>query len=161
MSKRMGRKDMKMIIVGILTVLILISLCACGNKTVDVDTQALADELQKNVAFDGEMQSVSAEKLGYYFEIPEGTDIYGYMSNGATAEEIIVARCGDAAAAKALETGISTYMQDQKTEMEKYMPEEVARLDRAILECHKNCVVLCVTSYVDNAKTIIDSYWSD
>ena len=146
---------------GAFTVLMLLGLCACGGKTVDLDTQALADELQKSVAFDSTMQAASAEELGYYFEIPENTDICGYMSNGATAEEIIVARCADASAAQALETGISAYLQDQTAEMEKYMPEEVARLNGAILERNENCVVLCVTSDADNAKTIIDGYWGN
>lgn len=151
---------MKKIFMGILTALMLLSLCACGDKSVDLNAQALADKLQKSLAFDSEMQPVSAEEWGYYFEIPAGTDICGYMSNGATAEEIVVARCGDKDAAKTLEAGISTYLQDQTAEMEKYMPEEAARLDGAILECHENCVVLCVTSDVDNAKAIIDGAWN-
>ena len=152
---------MKKIFAGILTAVMLLSLCACGSKAVDLDVQALADELQKNVAFDSTMQVVSAEELGYYFEIPANTDICGYMSNGATAEEIVVAHCSDAAAAQTLESGISAYLQDQTAEMEKYMPEEVARLSGAILERNENCVVLCVTSDANNAKTIIDSYWSN
>ena len=149
---------MKKFLMVILAALMLLGVCACGSKTVDLDTQALADDLQKNLTFDAPLQATSAEELGYYFEIPQDTEICGYMSNGATAEEIVVACCADASAAQTLKDNISAYLQDQTAEMEKYMPEEVARLDGALLECSGNCVVLCVASDTQAASAIVDNY---
>ena len=42
--------------------------------------------------------------------------------------------------------------------MERYKPEEVARLDNAIFATYGTCVVLCVTNDTDTANTVIKEY---
>ena len=42
--------------------------------------------------------------------------------------------------------------------MERYLPAEVERINGAIFETYGTCVVLCVTSDADTARSIIKEY---
>ena len=49
-------------------------------------------------------------------------------------------------------------LDSQKQEMERYKPEEVARLDNAIFATYGTCVVLCVTNDTDTANAVIKEF---
>ena len=74
--------------------------------------------------------------------------------------------CGDKTSAtvdaaglsKAVKVSMQSYLDSQKQEMERYKPEEVARLDNAIFATYGTCVVLCVTNDTDTANTVIKEY---
>ena len=142
---------MKRIISLLLAVMTVLALTACGGKTTTVDAQSLAKALVEKTAF-------SKEELGYYFQLPEKCDAAAYMSAGSTAEEVFVIECYDAAAASALRTSMQAFLNSQKTEMERYLPAEVERINGAIFETYGTCVVLCVTSDADTARGIIKEY---
>ena len=42
--------------------------------------------------------------------------------------------------------------------MERYLPAEVDRINSAIFETYGTCVVLCVTSDTDTARSVIKEY---
>ena len=96
--------------------------------------------------------------LGYYFQLPAKCDAAAYMSSGSTAEEIFVIECYDGASAAALRTSMQAFLDSQKTEMERYLPAEADRINGAIFETYGTCVVLCVTSDTDTARSIIKEY---
>ena len=147
---------MKRIISMLLAVMSVAALTACGQqKDTAVDAQGLAKALVEKVSFESELTAVSDEELGYYFQLPEGCTAAAYMSSGSTAEEVFVIQCksGDDAAA------LRASMQDsQKTEMERYLPAEVDRINSAIFETYGTCVVLCVSSDTDTARSVIKEY---
>ena len=151
----------KKIICLLLGAAMLLTLCACGDsgaKTVDV--QALADKLVNELAF-GEMTAVSAEELGFYLDIPEGSTAAGYMSAGSTFEEVIVVSCtGDNG--QAIYESMRQLVDSQKQEASRYQPEEVARLDNCVLEgaFKAGFCVLVVSSESDTsaADAIIKEY---
>lgn len=149
---------MKRIISLLLAVMTVLALTACGGKTTAVDAQSLAKALAEKTAFESELSAVSKEELGYYFQLPEKCDAAAYMSAGSTAEEVFVIECYDAAAASALRTSMQEFLNSQKTEMERYLPAEVERINGAIFETYGTCVVLCVTSDADTARGIIKEY---
>ena len=144
---------MKRIISLLLAVMTVLALTACGGKTTTVDAQSLAKALAEKTAFESELSAVSKEELGYYFQLPEKCDAAAYMSAGSTAEEVFVIECYDAAA-----TSMQEFLNSQKTEMERYLPAEVERINGAIFETYGTCVVLCVTSDADTARGIIKEY---
>lgn len=129
-----------------------------GNSEKEVDVPGLATALATQVTFESDLKTLSAEQLSNYLTLPEGAQAAAYMSNGTTAEEIIVVRCADSGAAAAAETAIKTFLADQRTEMERYLPGEVARLENAVLARKGSCVVLCVTADTDTAERIIKEH---
>ena len=53
---------------------------------------------------------------------------------------------------------MQSLLDSQKQEMERYKPEEVARLDNAIFATYGTCVVLCVTNDTDTANAVIKEF---
>lgn len=149
---------MKRMITAILAALMVLSLVACGSKTVTVDAQKLADDLKSKVSYDAEMIATAAEDFDYYFSVPDGASIAGYESDGDTSERIIVAQCADEAAAKALMSELDSYLADLKQEAERYTPEEVTRLEDAVMLQQGSTVVMCVCADADAAKDVIKGY---
>ena len=152
---------MKKILSAVLAALLIFTLTACGSSDAkDVDVQAIADDLVKNLAF-GEMSAVSADELGFYLDIPEGSNAAGYMSAGATFEEVIVVSCTGENGQDIYES-MRQLVEGQKQEAERYQPEEVARLDNCVLDgaFKAGFCVLVVSSESDTngATEIINKY---
>ena len=149
---------MKRIISLLLAVMTVFTLAACGAKDTTVNAQGLAQALLEKTSFDAELTAVSNEELGYYFQLPAKCDAAAYMSSGSTAEEIFVIECYDGTSAAALRTSMQAFLDSQKTEMERYLPAEVERINGAIFETYGTCVVLCVSSDTDTARSVIKEY---
>ena len=58
----------------------------------------------------------------------------------------------------ALRASMQEFLDSQKTEMERYLPAEVDRINSAIFETYGTCVVLCVSSDTDTARSVIKEY---
>ena len=150
---------MKRFISLLLAVLTAATLVACGDKgSATVDAAGLGKALSERVQFDDTMSAVSYDDLKFYLELPEKCEVGAYMSTGATAEEIFVVQCYNKTDAAAVKVSMQSYLDSQKQEMERYKPEEVARLNNAIFATYGTCVVLCVTSDADTARGIIKEY---
>ena len=152
---------MKKILSALLAVLLILTLAACGSSgTKSVDVQAIADDLVQNLPF-GEMSAVSAEELGFYLDIPEGSEAAGYMPVGSTFEEVIVVSCTKDNGEGIYES-MRQLVEGQKQEAERYQPEEVARLDNCVLDgaFKAGFCVLVVSSESDSSKAddIINKY---
>ena len=140
---------MKRIITLLLAVMTAVSLVACGDKA-----SATVDAAGR-VQFDTALSAIDA---GDYLELPEKCEASAYMSDGSTVEEIFVVQCSDKTDASAVKVSMQSLLDSQKQEMERYKPEEVARLDNAIFATYGTCVVLCVTNDTDTANAVIKEY---
>ena len=149
---------MKRIISLLLAVMTVFTLAACGTKDTTVNAQGLAQALLEKTSFDAELTAVPNEELGYYFQLPEKCDAAAYMSSGSTAEEVFVIQCKSGDDAAALRASMQEFLDSQKTEMERYLPAEVDRINSAIFETYGTCVVLCVSSDTDTARSVIKEY---
>ena len=150
---------MKRFISLLLAVLTAATLVACGDKgSATVDAAGLGKALSERVQFDDTMSAVSYDDLKFYLEPPEKCEVGAYMSTGATAEEIFVVQCYNKTDAAAVKVSMQSYLDSQKQEMERYKPEEVARLNNAIFATYGTCVVLCVTNDTANANAVIKEY---
>ena len=150
---------MKRFISLLLAVLTAATLVACGDKgSATVDAAGLGKALSERVQFDDTMSPVSYDDLKFYLELPEKCEVGAYMSTGATAEEIFVVQCYNKTDAAAVKVSMQSYLDSQKQEMERYKPEEVARLNNAIFAIYGTCVVLCVTNDTATANAVIKEY---
>ncbi len=147
---------MKRFVALLLAAVTALTLVACGDKkTATVDAVGLGAALSERVQFDTKVASVEA---GDYLELPEKCDAVAYMSGERTMEEIFVVECYDKTSAAAVKVSMQSLLDSQKQEMERYEPEEVARLNNAIFATYGTCVVLCVTNDTDTAEAVIKEY---
>ena len=147
------KKGLLLCSVMLLTLLI----SACGTKSQTVDVDQLTDELLTQVDFEDELTEVDSGMVATLYGIEGAEEQKVYMSSGATTEEIAVFRF---ATEKDAQTGLDTLSQrleSRKEDYANYMPDEVTRLENAVLKCSGCYVALCVSSG-DEAQQIIGEY---
>ena len=137
-----------------------LTLAACGGQeaAAEFDPETTAQALLDSGAFSDALDTVDASVAAALYGVDEA-DITGsavYTSLSAGAEEIAVLVLADAAAASAAMDGLEKRVADQKAALESYQPDEVAKLDSAILEQRGSSVLLAVCADADAARAAID-----
>lgn len=102
----------------------------------EYDLEKLAMEIYETNTFSDILDMVSAEAaLGLYnIESDDLEDSYVMCSTGATTEEIGLFKCVDEDAATKVQAKAKDRIESQKTAYESYAPEEIPKLDDAIVE---------------------------
>ena len=80
------------------------------------------------------------------------------MTRGWTAEEIVVLECASAAEADKAKAVLQTRVEEQKTNYTDYVPEELDKLNKAVIAESGNFAVLSVSNEPDKAKAILAEY---
>lgn len=152
---------MKKIVALVMALALALSLCACGGSGgsgKDVDLAAAAQELLDSGAFT-DLLNPPPEGVGarlYGFDEADVADYVIYTGTGATAEEIFLAKCADSAAASRVEELCRTRAANQRTAFESYVPEELPKLDSAVLTVSGNYVFFVVSNDAAAVRTIVD-----
>lgn len=126
----------------------------------EFDVQVLADELLNGIDFEDELGAGRDVVLINQYELEEGDFVKqaSYFSSNATTEEIAVVECEDEAKAKELEKAFEDRVAARKEVFADYAPDEVKRLDGAVIKVLGKYVVLCVCAEPETAEAIIDKY---
>lgn len=150
---------MKKLLAALLAAMMTLALAACGGGEVKtVDVQKLADDLKGGVTFTAALNAASADDLSYKLDPPEGTALAGYEAEGTAPDMIVVGQCASEADAKTLYANVQTYLDDLKREANLYQPEEVARIEGALLRQDGAVVTLCVSDDTAAAAAIVEGY---
>lgn len=144
-----------------LVVIMALSIAGCGKKSVDIDTQGLADSLKSGVTYKDDLSPIDLDtaQMIYNFGDAEITEAAFYESTGATAEEIVVIKCAGEADAGKVEEALKARVDEQKESFTDYVPAELEKLNAAVIYKSGNCAVLSVSDEPDKARGIIDSYF--
>ena len=151
---------MKKLMALVLALVMVLGVCVgCGDKSKDkvIEPQAVASELVDGLNWDSEMVAYDEGDLRYYFDVTDATVIAGYCASTSTTEMVVAAQCEDEAAAQALMDSMSQYLSDLKMEADRYQPEEVARVDKAVISRNGCAVVLCVSGD-DRAAEAVEAW---
>jgi hypothetical protein len=81
-----------------------------------------------------------------------------YEGSGGTAEEIVVLECATADDAKKAEEVLKTRVSEQIESFTDYVPEELTKLNAAVIKVSGKYAALSVSDTSDEAKKIIDQY---
>ena len=151
---------MKKLLSLLLALLALAGLTACGGGAKTVDIDALAADLTASGAFSDILNPPAEGVAARLYDLPDGAakKVILYVSTGATAEEIFLAEAADSAAAGTLKTACQNRIEAQKQAFVNYAPEEVQKLDNAVLTTAGNYVILVVASDSAAAKAVVDKY---
>lgn len=138
-----------------------LTLTACGSKdsgSAGCDPAATAQALLDSGAFTDTLESTEKDTVSmlYGVEADSIVDCACYTSLSAGAEEIAVLTMADADSAEAAMEGLEARVADQKAVLESYQPDEVSKLDKAILTQSGNTVVLVVAADADKAQSTLD-----
>ncbi len=151
----------KLLILSLALLLLLCALAGCGGrKPVQFEPQEAAGALLDSKAFSDILSPVQPVIAAVLYGVPlENVDACSvYCSTGATAEEIAVFRCRDEAAAAALKQTAQQRLQEQKDAYSSYAPQEIPKLDNALLRASGVYVVCVVAEDYDAVRPILDKF---
>lgn len=143
---------------------------ACNNKaenTQNIESVAaaniseIADKLKTEIKYDDKLSEMEEESFPVvYDEIPRDKvkEMKVYLSSsGGTSEEIACFTAVDSEAASQIESGLKARIEAQKKSFENYVPEELKRLDKAVVVRNGENVYLSVSSNPEKAMNIIEN----
>lgn len=134
----------------------ILFITGCGNEVKTFDPNDLANELIAEVNFDDELTKFEGD-ISKLYDLPEVEDYVVYVGSGATAEEIAIITLKDESDEESVREALEKRVEEQKQSFLNYVPEEVARLDKSVIQSNQKYVVLCVSDE-DLAEDIINQY---
>jgi hypothetical protein len=132
-------------------------LAGCGDAQA-ADAGEVADELKTSLVFQDDMMEIEKDVLENYYRVTdeEIEDFKVYKSaSGATAEEIAVftAKSGKTEAVK---NAVEMRVEDLGLSFEDYVPEEMVKINNAVIVTRGSTVALVVADDSDGAKSLLD-----
>ena len=120
------------------------------------------DSLIEQLTFSDQMTEMNADDACRFYNIDAEliTDGAAYVGSGATAESLAVFQAADPAAAQTTADALQTFLDGWIDGYSDYDPEEVPKLESAILQQEGVYVILCVSADNDAAADIIDDTWN-
>lgn len=151
------RKMRKLAIIAMVTLCALLAGCA---KKADFDVDALAGDLNTKITYKDTLSPMDIDMAGMFLNLSDVNIIKAaiYEGSGGTAEEIVVLECATADDAKKAEEVLKTRISEQIESFTDYVPEELTKLNAAVIKVSGKYAVLSVSDTPDEAKKIIDQY---
>ena len=140
-----------------------LALTACGSgggaSKAGVDPTATAQALLDSGAFEGALDTIDTEVACtlYGIDYADVTDGIVYGSLSAGAEEIAIFRLNSTEKAEAALAGLEQRVADQKAALKDYQPQEVSKLDNAIVTCLGDSAILVVAADPALAQQVLDA----
>lgn len=141
-----------------LALLLAVSLAACGEKAAkEFDAAATPKALVDAGVFSEELEALEEDVLLRLYELDESkvTACTGFASTGLTAEEVAVFEMVDETAAKEAEELLQAHLDYQVESNEEYRPQEMPKLEKAVVERRGNTLLFLVAADYAAAQTVL------
>ena len=135
----------------------MLMLFGSGTSTsAGASASAQAEKIVTELNLTDKLDKVEDRIIKGLFFFEEGTlkDSSVYIANDKSADVVAVFESEDTAAVK---ERVNSYLATAKEQMQNYYPDEVFKIDNAIVEEAGDKVVLIVTGDIENAKKVAES----
>ena len=142
------------------SLLCVLMLVGCGSSTSAGKAASAASEAESIVSqlnLNDKMDKVEDRIIKGLFFFDEGTlsDSAVYIANDKTADIVAVFEGEDPAA---IREKVEQYLSTAKEQMQNYYPDEVFKIDNAVIQENGKQVILIVTSDIETARKIAESF---
>lgn len=137
--------------------LCLMSFSGCGSTISENDVQETLRSLLDDVQFETELAEVGNNALLYFSDLPEDTALQFYKASGYCADQIALFTFSDASECKDAVSSLEDYVSDLESQYASYAPEQVDKLQHAVIYPCEQFLFLCVTNDYTNASSILDA----
>ena len=139
--------------------IMLVCLTGCGSNSISVDVEAAADKLLASLEFDDQLEPLADVVIGAIYDIDMSCVAQAkvYAGTGATPEEIAVFKAVDASAVPQIEKAVRARVEARRADFEKYIPEEMPKLETPPVVTKGEHVVLVISKDSQKAKTEIEN----
>ena len=147
---------MKKTLLAAMVMLCICMISACGKKD-EIVLSELASKLNSEIGFNEKLSELDdAASAGYVYLNPgEYKEIKAYVSTNAVVDEFIIIKTSSVSA---VTNKINSHIEELKREYSEYRPDEIYKLDDAVVETYKDTVTLIISPENDKAKQVYDDY---
>ncbi|MDD6327361.1 MAG: DUF4358 domain-containing protein [Eubacteriales bacterium] len=127
-----------------------------------VSAQTLADVLVREGSFKDTMGAVDVTMaLTRLYNLDESkiTESAFFTNSNATAEEVAVIVVADDTYCSEVKASYEARIQDQTEACRDYLPDEIPKLEQAVIYENGNYVILCVSEDSDKVYEILEKYF--
>ena len=153
---------MKKIFLPILCLALLLSLCACGGQEAkkELDPSALAEDLLKANVFSAGLDELPSSKAASFYELngDEVAEALLYHAAGTSKEQIVILKATDEGAAGNMAASLKNLVSRWIEADRDYAPQEVPKLEKAVLRQSGVWVVLVIADDPDAAARLVGEY---
>lgn len=132
----------------------------CGQKSVEMteeNASNLLDALLEDVSFDTDLSLVSNNTELYFPDLPDGTTIQLYTGSGYFADEVAMFVLPDKSDSEEAMEVIEKHVAELKNQFANYVPEEVGKIDDAVIFQNGKYIFLCITDDTATANEILQN----
>lgn len=132
----------------------------CGQKATNIDVVALGNDLNTQITYQDELAQMDVDTASMFLNLAAADIVSSsiYEGSGATAEEIVVLECSSKEEADKAKTILTDRVEEQIDSFTDYVPEELDKLNKAVIRTTGNYAILSVSNDPNKANSIIDSY---
>ena len=122
-----------------------------------VDTAAALQTMRAEIPFSEELTELDTAAICKNYDVTESdlVSAAAAIGSGATAESAAAFEAKDAAAAAQVKKSLETFLADWKEGYADYKPEEVPKLEKAVLSQKGNYVLFCVSADGQKAAAVV------
>lgn len=141
-------------IFAVLTTIFL--LMSCGKKSEIINSE-LSREITDNVEFSEQLtqvDTINAQKR-YMLSSKDYSEITAFVGTASVCDEFVIVKTTDT---EGITEDLRSYIDSKKESYKTYRPNEVYKLDNAIIEQYEDAVVMIITADSDNAIRVYEGY---
>ncbi len=146
----------------LLAVLTAFLFCSCGNnQPKDIDIIALGGYVKNNVAFSEEIEEVDSSVALTNFGLDETEfEAVEYATSSAVAEVFAAFKGNSAEDTAVITEAVQNRIDYLRESYSSYGPQEVPKIESAVVITQGNCVIFCISADNSQAKALIEKYIS-
>ena len=152
---------MKRFVCLVLAIVMVFAMTACGKdnkqEAKEYDGAALLQSLLEQVKFSDTMTSVGDFASLYFPDMPESAKIEMYTGSGYYADELALISVSSASDLEAVKASVDVHMEQLTAQFKNYIPEEVAKIEKAIVWQGGSHTIVCITNDYATAQKILDN----
>ncbi len=160
-------KNIKKLMALAVALIIAIAVCGCGENTSSMadgaSLEAVMNSIKEQITMSDDMMTVSdpSKLLDYYGIDSSKVDDFQVMMNssGVEQDEIVMIKAIDDAAAQEISEKLGARLEDKKSQMKNYIPEQYAMLEKCSVQQKGLYVYMFLSEDAKTMESIFNSYF--
>lgn len=130
--------------------------CKKNEETKNLDPQAALQALLTQLDFDTELKDVGDSGAMYFPDLPEGATVKMYAGSGYYADKVALITVAQESDVETAMNSVKTHVQQLRSQFQSYIPEEVPKIDNAVIWQQGTSIILCISPDYQKAQSVIE-----
>lgn len=141
-------------LVGLFLLMLAVVLTGCVETPKEIDSSAVLNDLLEQVQFSAELTEVGEYAALYFSGLPEDAKIRLFSGTGYYADEVALITVSNEDDRAAAMESVEKHIEELRFQYVNYLPEEVEKIDNAVIYQNADHVFLCITADYVTAEQV-------